>query len=287
VARRVERAALAVLGTGARILRALHLEPLLLAVRDRLDGVLVRVGRPILRGRSGGVELRGFLRHRSFLADVTAGIHEPFVIETLLAELRPGCCFVDAGAHIGLYTLRGAPRIGRFGRIVAFEADPYTAAALAANVKRAGLMNVRVVPKAVSDRAGTIVFWLSPATYSSSLYRRPGTESTIRVEVEATTIDAEVEPADDLVVKLDLEGAELDALAGLTRTVEQSRRVTVFVEMNPNALAEAGRTPAELIARLRALGLEVWLIDEEGQSVVPLEGDDTSDWKGNLIGRRG
>jgi FkbM family methyltransferase len=287
VAERVERAALAVLGAGARSLRALHAEPLLQIARDGVDALLVRARRPVLRGRSGGVELRGFLRHRSFLADVSSGIHEPYVVEVLLGELRPGAVFVDVGAHVGLYTLRAAERISPGGRIVSFEADPYTAVALSANVKRAELGNVRVISKAVSDHVGSTGFWLSAGTYSSSLYRRPSMASVERVEIDATTIDAEVGPADDLVIKIDVEGAELDALGGLERTVAESGRAVLVVEVNPSALAEAGRTPAELIARLRELGLELWRIDEEALAVVRLETDDTGDWKGNLVGRRG
>lgn len=287
MAERVERAALAVLGAGARSLRALHADPLLHAVRDGVDAVLVRTRRPVLRGHSGGVELRGFLRHRSFLADITGGVHEPYVVEVLLSQLRPGSVFVDVGAHLGLYTLRAAERIGPEGRIVAFEADPYTATALAANVKRAGLGNVRVVAKAVSDHVGSTAFWLSAGTYSSSLYRRPSMASIERVEIDATTIDAEVGTADDVVIKIDVEGAELDALGGLEKTVEQASRVVLMVEVNPSALAEAGRTPAELIARLRELRLELWRIDEGTQEVVRLETDDTGNWKGNLLAGRG
>jgi FkbM family methyltransferase len=287
VAERVERAALAVLGAGARSLRALHAEPVLHTVRDGVDALLVRAGTPVLRGRSGGVELRGFLRHRSFLADVTGGVHEPYVVEVLLGQLRPGTVFVDVGAHLGLYTLRAAKEIGPEGRIVAFEADPYTATALVANVKRAGLGNARVVAKAVSDRVGSTAFWLSAGTYGSSLYRRPSMASIERVEIDATTIDAEVGAADDVVVKIDVEGAELDALGGIGQTVERASRIVLMVEVNPNALAEAGRTPAELIARLRELGLAVWLIDEAAQEVVTLDADDTGGWKGNLLATRG
>jgi FkbM family methyltransferase len=287
MAERRERAALAVLGAGARSLRALHAEPVLHAVRDGVDTLLVRARRPVLRGHASGVELRGFLRHRSFLADVTNGVHEPYVVEVLLSQLRPGTVFVDVGAHLGLYTLRAAGRIEPDGRIVAFEADPYTATALAANVRRAGLGNVRVVSKAVSDHVGATAFWLSAGTYSSSLYRRPSMASIERVEIDATTIDAEIGPAEDVVMKIDVEGAELDALGGLTETVAQAKRVVLMVEVNPSALAEAGRTPAELIARLRELGLELWRIDEEAEDVVPLDTNDTGEWKGNLLAGRG
>ena len=276
----------AFLGACARVLRAIHTEPLLRATRDRIDALFVRSGRPPLRGHADGVELRGFLRHRSFLADVSAGRFDAYAGEILLGELRAGTTFVDVGAHLGVYALLGAQRVGARGRVVAFEADPYTAAALAANVARIAPGNVRVVTKAASDRVGATGFFVSPGTYGSSLYRRPSMASLERIEIEATTVDAEVEPADDLVLKIDAEGAELDVLAGARGTLASSRHAVVHVEVNPAALAEAGRSPAELVRTLRKLGFELWRIDQTARALVPLTGEDTGSWKGNLLGRR-
>ena len=276
---------MAVLGAGARGLRALHAERALRAARDGVDRGFVRAGRPPLRTHVAGVELRGFLRHRSFLADLTSDEHEPFLRGLLLAELRPETVFVDVGAHVGLYPLLAAPRVRQ---VVAFEADPYTAKALALNVVRSGATNVRTVPKAASDRVGAISFWQSSGTYSSSLVQRADWITERRVEIQASTIDAELAsiPAADLVLKIDAEGAELDVLGGATATLAMATRVFVVVEVNPDALADAGRSPAELIARLRALGLSLERVDEDALAVVPLDGDDTGSWKGNLLGRR-
>lgn len=275
---------LAVLGAGARVLRALHADRLLRAVRDQVDTLFVKSGRPPLRGYVDGLELRGFLRHRSFLADVSAGRFDAYAGEVLLGELGEGTLFVDVGAHVGLYTLLGARRVGS-GRVVAFEADPYTAAALAANVARASPGNVRVVAKAASDRVGAAGFYPSPGTYGSSLYRRPSMAGLERIEIEATTVDAEVEPADDLVLKIDAEGAELDVLAGAHKTLAGASRAVVHIELNPDALAEAGRSPSELVRVLRELGFQLWRIDQAARALVPLAGDDTGGWKGNLLGR--
>jgi FkbM family methyltransferase len=281
--RRLERAALAALGVGAWALRRLRLERALVAARDGVDSLFVRAGRPPLRTHIGAVELRGFLRHRSFLADVTADEHEPFLREVLLGELRAETLFVDVGAHVGLYTLLAA---GRVERVVAFEADPYTVRALAVNVARSGARNVRVVGKAATDHVGTVGFWQSSGTYSSSLVRRPDWMTERRVEVEATTIDAEIpEAATDVVVKIDAEGAELQVLAGLTRLVGSAARAVLLVESNPAALAEAGSAPDDLVAALRALGLVLHRIDERSRTVVPLGSEPIGDWKGNLLCR--
>ena len=245
--------------------------------------MLVRAGRPPLRSHVGSVELRGFLRHRSFLADVTSDKHEPFLRQVLLAELRPETLFIDVGAHVGLYTLLAASRVAH---VIAFEADPYTAAALTANVARSGARNVRVVAKAVSDQVGKTAFWQSSGTYSSSLIRRPPEVTERRLEVEATTIDAEVPDAmSDIVVKIDAEGAELQVLAGSTRLLSSAERAVLVVESNPPALAGAGKAPEDLVAALRALGLQLMLVDDVSRSVEPLGNRAIGGLKGNLLCR--
>ncbi|MHB8469176.1 MAG: FkbM family methyltransferase [Gaiellaceae bacterium] len=270
----------AALGAAARALRTVRAEAILHRARDLADAAFVRSGRPPLRVRTDGVELRGFLRHRSFLADLTAGTHEPYLRELLLGELRPESTFLDVGAHVGLYTLLAAQRARE---VVAFEADPYTARALAANV--AGLPNVRVVAKAATDRVGPTQFWPSPGTYGSSLFARPSMGGTRSVAIEGTTIDAEVAGVADLVAKIDAEGAELQVLAGMTATLAGARRAVLVVEVNPGALAEAGVAAAELVARLRELRLALWRVDEPAGTVESLGGNDTGEWKGNLLCR--
>lgn len=250
-------------------------------VRDAADGLFVRLGRPPLRTRTDGVVLRGFLRHRSFLEDVSDERHEPFLRTLLLNEIGPETTFVDVGAHVGLYALLAAPHARE---VVAFEADPYTARALRANTAR--IENVRVVAKAASSRAGRVQFFQSPGTYGSSLFRRPSMRAETAIEVEATTVDAEVAGAHDLVAKVDAEGAELDVLAGMTGTLARARRTVLLIEVNPVALGEAGRSPAELLAELRRLGLDLARVDERTGSVEPLATSDTGDWKGNVLCRR-
>ncbi len=163
---RLERTALAVLGAGARVVFALS-TPSPSCTRFATEWILRSCarGRPVLRGHSDGVELRGFLRHR-----FPRRHHEwdPRAVRrrrVLMSQQCPGSIFVDVGAHLGLYTLRAAGRIGPEGRIVAFEADPYTATALCCERQASRLGNVRVVPKAVSDHVGSTAFWLSAGTY--------------------------------------------------------------------------------------------------------------------------
>jgi FkbM family methyltransferase len=257
--------ALSTLGTGARWARGAGLGRLMQAGRDGADAVFIRLGRPPLRAEVGGVTVRGFLRHRSFLAHLDSGTYEPEYRRLFERELRPGATVVDAGAHIGTYTLLACRAAGPSGRVVAIEPDPYNARALEANVRREGCANVRIVQKALSDAPARARFQQSLGTISSSFEAREGRGPFRELELEVTSVDAELDGADidRLVVKLDVEGAEPRALAGMTQTIARAASVALFLEVNPSALAASGSDEASLLAQVDALGLEAMPIGDE------------------------
>jgi FkbM family methyltransferase len=263
--------ALSVLGAGARAARRAGLGGALRVGRDAADALFVRAGRPPLRATLDGVEVRGYLRHRSFLAHVSRGTYEPMLRRLFERALSEGATVVDAGAHVGLYTLLAARRVGPRGRVVAFEPDPYNAAALERNLRREGCANVSLVRKAVADAAGRVEFHQSLGTISSSFQARSGRGPFRTLVADLTTIDSCLRglELDRLVVKLDVEGAEPLALEGLTATLGRANSAVLFVEANPPALAAAGSDPAKLFAKLRALGFEPALIDEDEEMLVP------------------
>lgn len=242
----------------------------------------MQLGRPPLRVRIDGRFLHGYLRHRSFLHAVARG-RELFARVLFLEALRPGMVVVDGGAHIGLYTLLASDRVGEAGRVYAFEPDSYNASALRCNVLLGRLANVAVVQKALSDTSGTILFHESRGTVGSSVFPRPVGRSDC-VWVRSTTLDEElvaVPPA--LLVKLDVEGCEPQALAGMRRVLERAARSVLIVEVNPGALRRAGRSPTALWEVLTSMGFRLSFIDEGAQRLVPVRGADDVSTKGNLF----
>jgi FkbM family methyltransferase len=263
--------ALTTLGTGARWAREAGLGAALRATRDGLDSVFVRLGHPPLKAEVDGVTVHGYLRHRSFLAHVASGTYETEYRRLFERALVPGATVVDAGAHIGTYTLLACRAVGPSGRVVAFEPDPYNAAALEANVRREGCANVTMVRKAVSDAPGRARFQQSLGTISSSFEAREGRGPFRELETEVTSVDVELADADvgPLVVKLDVEGAETRALAGMEETLRRAASVALFVEVNPGALEASGTDADALSAQLDALGLESSPIDAEPAGSCP------------------
>jgi FkbM family methyltransferase len=75
-------------------------------------------------------------------------------IDFLIEGAAPGSNFVDIGSNIGLYALPCAKAAGRDGVLIAIDANPQMAQALAWNASASGLANVRMFACAVSDNDG-------------------------------------------------------------------------------------------------------------------------------------
>lgn len=273
---------IALLGRLAAVARRHGLGGALRLGRDAADRLFLAAGRPPLRVAVDGIVIRGFLRHRSFLAHLAGGDYEPQLRALYLEALGRADVVLDVGAHTGFYALLARQRHPT-ARIVAIEADPYNAAALRTNVRGS---EVEVVEMAASNSIGRAQFRQNLGTVGSSLVERPGTGPTRTVDVATTTVDAVVGDTvgRSVVMKLDVEGAERQALAGASRTLREAQRVLALVEINPRALAAAGHTGEELVADLEQHGLHVEFIDEEQKMLVP---PGAADRKGNLIARKG
>jgi len=123
--------------------------------------------------------------------------------------------YVDAGAYDGdtvrLYLARWGRRCER---VHAFEPDPATYARLAANF--AGDTRVVAHNAGLSRQAGTLAF-RADATRGAIL--DPTGETSVRV----VALDAVLRGEKAGVVKLNIEGAEIDALHGASETLRRHR----------------------------------------------------------------
>ncbi|HVB99615.1 MAG TPA: FkbM family methyltransferase [Candidatus Dormibacteraeota bacterium] len=188
--------------------------------------------------------------------------------------LPPGGTFIDVGAHVGLYTLVAARRVGPGGRVYAFEPEPNNFQLLTQNIQRNGYANVTPVPCAVCERTGQSPLFVSrQGNDRHSLFRNP--RSPIREQrqaVETTTLDDFLAsagwPEIDLV-KMDIEGAEPLAIAGMSRMLGRSSRMHLIVEFSPEMLEAGGTPPCQFLTDLAAHGLELFSI-EDNASLVPL-----------------
>ncbi len=250
-----------------------------LRVLDRAGGMLrraglsavSRAGRGVLERWWGqgisiqvqGIRLSGGVRDRSFLYRLQDGSFEPETIRLMLGVLRPGGVVLDVGAYLGFYSVLASRRVGPDGRVYAFEPERTNFAWLQRNVHINQCPNVVLHRKALSDRMATQTVYRNARDPSrSGLTPRDGWETKAVGEVDTGDhlVDA---PAVD-VVKIDVEGAETSVLRGMKSLLTRSLNPTLFVEMNPAALKEAGGSPEELLQTLRSMEFrDIEMTDQE------------------------
>lgn len=181
------------------------------------------------------------------------GRHYETQVVRLLRQVPLGkeAVVVDVGAHAGYYTLLLARRVGPRGLVVAFEAQERLARAVAEAARLNGISWVRAENLAVSDACGHARFFRPEDTGRSSLAAQ-GLAGTQALEVETTTLDAYVASRlgrDPALVKVDIEGGEWLALAGMERTLSEGRP-RLLIEVHPAAIEVLGGSQERLVERL-------------------------------------
>lgn len=185
------------------------------------------------------------------------GIHEPEETKRIDALVKPGDVVLDLGASIGYFTLRLARSVGPTGRVIAVEPDPLNFELLSRNVAMNGYRNVTLINKAAARQTGPLQLFLSEDNAGD--HRTSGTpESRSAVEVQGTRLDEELADLTRLdFVKIDIQGAEVDALCGLRELLARSPGVAMLVEFWPSGLANAGVEPGRLLDLLDELGFSL------------------------------
>lgn len=208
----------------------------------------------------GGVRLRLDLRE-SLQRDFYFGLYDQPELR-LVADRLAGD-FVDVGAHIGMYSIRAARALRCRGRVLAFEPNPFAREQLEGNVELNECDNVIVVAAAVGASPGHARLHV-PASPDPSFSSLDGGrfEEGQPIDVEVTTVDAavaehELRPS---FVKVDVEGAEVDVVRGMSETVAKFRP-TLLVEVSDETAPEVqqllgGYQPFRLVRGRLVAGLD-------------------------------
>jgi FkbM family methyltransferase len=183
-------------------------------------------------------------------------LHEPQVTLALCAALRGAHCFADVGANLGWYTCVAAAHLPA-GRVHAFEMDAENFALLAENVRRNGFANVEANHVAVADRPGTLSYRRPPGALRAAFRLtaphgapQPGEEVRVTGIRLDDYFDARGERPD--VVKLDVEGAELEVLHGMKKILDS--RPVLFIEVHRAGLASFGHGVSDVLEFLLERG---------------------------------
>jgi FkbM family methyltransferase len=178
--------------------------------------------------------------------------------------IAPGDVIFDVGAHFGTYTLIGAARGGPDTLVVAYEPCDLTRQYLMRHLRWNGAeRQVLVRPVCCGSASGSVAFFHRPGRPEGINGLLPH-EDLVQTTVRQTTLDREVEelglvPA---LIKIDVEGAELDVLKGAARVLDV-HRPRVLVSLHPKRLAQVGADCETVLAWLRAHRYQADVVGED------------------------
>ena len=185
--------------------------------------------------------------------------------------IEPGDTFVDVGANLGLHTLAAARAMRGEGRVHAFEPYEPTVRLLRESLVINGLAGfVEVHQAAVADGPGEQRLFLGSVSGHHSLFPLPEMPGVQPASVDVPVVQLDAVLGDDSPVdlmKVDVEGAELQVIDGARSAIERSPEIALIVEFGPSHLARAGQSPGTWFERFDRLGLEFREIDAESGRV--------------------
>lgn len=190
-------------------------------------------------------------------------LKEQPILADLLSRIRPDDVFYDIGANIGVYTCLIADVVD--SQVVAVEPHPNNADRLEQNIELNGA-SASVYRSAFAASAGTAELRLSPGwgpdklgSAGHSLVDHRG-EDTETIPVETIPGDnhiADEELPPPTVMKIDVEGAEMDVLKGLESTLARSECRLVYCEVHEDPTESERYLISEVTNCLKATGFSV------------------------------
>ena len=169
--------------------------------------------------------------HDLYIGQAIAKYGEYARLETRFLEplCHPGDIVIDVGANIGVHTVTFARRVGSEGAVIAFEPQRLVFQALCANVALNSLANVECHQAAIGATRGTVVV-------PELDFNRAANFGAVSLATNRQGRPVPMLPLDDFaglprlrLVKIDIEGMEIEAIEGAKRLIAQFRPL-LYVE---------------------------------------------------------
>ena len=207
---------------------------------------------------------------------VKACAKEPFTVEWIHSRIAANDVLYDVGANVGAYSLVAASKPGGGARVFSFEAGYANLAALTANVALNGLAGqVTPMPIALSGHTAMDTFNLRDLEPGGARHALgadvlpDGGPTVFPQPVLAFRLDdliAQFGLPEPNHIKLDVDGGELEVLAGAASTLASSTLRTVLIEVSSSlseavteALGRSGlRLEERILKRNKAGDYAVW-----------------------------
>ena len=183
-----------------------------------------------------GIKLKLTPEEANVLGFFHMGVINPLESGFLKKHLTKGETFIDVGAYVdGWYSLLAARVVGKTGKVYSFEPHPKYYARLVENIQLNNYSNVTSEKLGLSNKSGKRTFY--EAESISSFYEKNSTQVTSQVvplTINITSLDAYIAKhkiAKIDLVKIDVEGAEMEVLRGAIKLLSRKDAPDLIIEV--------------------------------------------------------
>lgn len=192
------------------------------------------------------------------------GESEPGVRSVIEKLLKPGDTFIDVGANLGLHTLAAARAMRGQGSIIAFEPFEPTKRLLEKTVWINGYSDIVQIHQTAVGKNGSRTLFLGPASGHHSLFPLSSISSAPTAQVSCITLDSVIPNNSRInLIKIDVEGAELEVLEGAESIIKQNPEIAIIAEYGCSHIRRSGRTEKDWFSQFERLGLTWRVINAE------------------------
>ena len=180
----------------------------------------------------------------------------------LRSVLAPGQVVIDCGANVGYFSLLMAQAVGPAGAVVAVEPERANLRLLRHNLWRNGADNVRVIAAAAGDERGVVA--LRHNALNAGDHRVGLEREDSDVLVPCVALDALLGGVAVDVVKVDTQGYDHVAIAGLRDVLGRSPQAQLLVEFWLDSMVERDISADDVLAGYRALDRPIGVLGPGG-----------------------
>lgn len=189
------------------------------------------------------------------------GYYEKLPTKLFKRMIKKGDTIIDVGANIGYYSIMASELIGGSGKILSFEPVSKTFKRLSVNVSP--LSNIKAHQAACGQENGKISIY----DFGDSISAGSRISSPPEIDIPYTIEEVSMIKLDDFidgkvdVVKIDVEGYELNVLKGMQKIIASNPNIKILLEVNKDLLIKATTSPQEIFSYLKSFGLSPWEFD--------------------------
>lgn len=205
-----------------------------------------------------------------YYLELENGYYEAYVLKLLQRVVAPDFICLDIGANLGTISL-ALSYLAKKGKVYAFEPSTVNYNFLMRNIGENGIKNIEAIKLGVFDRNGAIQFHEVASGGGWSFIDANQVHSTDPAnQIICVRLDDWVQknPLNRLdLIKVDVEGSELEVLHGAQETLQRFDPDLV-IEFNLDSMMNNfGKDPHDLYALLQQLYRNIYLIRRDDQVV--------------------